>query len=502
MNGLLIAPIALPLGAAVVSVTVRRHLIVQRVLSFLAVAAGVLMPGLVLLVRGLHGEIAVVHLGGWSAPLGIVLVADALSSAMVVITGLIGLASIVYSYSGVDGRRLGLFHPLVTLLLAGVSGAFLTGDLFNLYVWFEVILIASFGLIVLGGSALELGAAVKYAALNIVPTTVLLIAVALVYGMTGTLNMADVARALPGLEDRTAPRVVFLLMLVAFGSKAAIFPLFFWLPASYPTPSVPVSALFAGLLTKVGVYSMYRVFLIVLPQELAELRWVVGSVAAATMVVGVLGALAQDEIRRILSFHIISQIGYMVMGIALLTAAGAVGGIFYVLHHIIVKTNLFLIGGIAGRVSGSTELDKMGGLLRSHPGLAALFVIPAASLAGVPPLSGFWAKLLLVKSGLDIEAYVLVALALVVGLLTLLSMSKIWQKAFWSAPRKQRPEPRSNWVLYLPVTALSGLTVAIGLYAEVLGRIAERAAVQLFDPASYIDAVLGTTMAIGDGGTP
>ena len=283
----------------------------------------------------------------------------------------------------------------------------------------------------------------------------------------------------------------------AFGVKAAVFPLFFWLPAAYHTPAFSVSAVFAGLLTKVGVYALIRMFTLVFDHDTGFTHTILLWVACLTMVTGVLGAAAQGDMRRILSFHIVSQIGYMVLGLALLTPLAIVGAVFYLVHHIIVKANLFLIAGVADRLTGGTALSRIGGLYASAPLLAALFLVPAFSLAGFPPLSGFWAKFLLVKAALEIEGWVIAAIALAVGLLTIYSMTKIWAQAFWE-PHPEGREPRlsnlpagQRWAMLAPIMALAALTVFIGLFPEPFVAFAERAAAQLLDPADYVQTVLG-----------
>jgi multicomponent Na+:H+ antiporter subunit D len=286
------------------------------------------------------------------------------------------------------------------------------------------------------------------------------------------------------------------LFLAAFGIKAALFPVFFWLPASYHTASFAVAAIFAGLLTKVGVYALFRVFTLLFQME-GDLRTIVAVVAAGTMVFGVFGAAIQWNVRRILSFHIISQIGYMLMGLAIATPAALMGGIFYIIHHIIVKANLFLLAGAIRHAAGTDDLKKTGGLLRSHPWLAVLFLIPALSLAGLPPLSGFWAKLLVIDPALRAGEYWLAAVALVVGLLTLFSMSKIWMEAFWKEAPIKRTVPRKVPVaLIVPIVLLAGVTITIGLFAQPFVTFAESAAAVLVDPSKYIAAVLDTTVPI------
>ncbi|MDX8352066.1 Na+/H+ antiporter subunit D [Cognatiyoonia sp. IB215182] len=438
------------------------------------------------------------QMGQWAAPFGITLVADLLSAVMVLITAITGLAVAIYAMGDVAARheRLG-YHALFQILLAGVTGAFLTGDLFNLYVWFEVMLIASFGLLILNGDREQIDGGVKYVALNLISTILFLTGIGLLYGMTGTLNFADLAVKVDLIEDQGMLTVVAMMFMVAFGVKAAVFPLFFWLPAAYHTPSFSVSAVFAGLLTKVGVYALIRMFTMVFDHDIGYTHTVLLWVACLTMVTGVLGAAAQSDFRKILSFHIISQIGYMILGLALMTPLAIVGAVFYLVHHIIVKANLFLIAGIARQLTGGTEVYKIGGLYKSSPLLALLFLIPAFSLAGFPPLSGFWAKYIIVKATLDIEMWFVAFIALAVGLMTIYSMTKIWAEAFW----KDHPDGREPALsglanrapLLIPVAALAVLTMVIGLMPEPFVVFAERAADQLLDPAAYIAVVLGET---------
>lgn len=496
MTWLLAAPVAVPLIAAVVTGLQWGAGRKQRLISL---CAGITLLGvaIALLLNVWNHGVAAIQIGNWPAPFGITLVADHLSAVLVLITAIIGLAAIVYSFEDIERRGLATaLHPLLQALLAGVCGAFLAGDIFNLYVWFEVMLIASIGLLVVGGTRAQLDAAVRYAALSLIATTLLLTGIGLLYGLTGTLNMAELHQRVQEVENQGLLTVIAVIFIVAFGIKSAVFPLFFWLPASYHTPKVTVSAVFSGLLTKVGVYALMRVFTLIFTNDVGYTHQILLWVAGFTMVTGVLGAASQDELRRILSFHIVSQIGYMILGLALYTTLGLLGGIFYVVHHIIVKANLFFVAGAVRRMGGSSELERLGGLYRNAPLVATLFFIPAFSLAGFPPLSGFWAKFLLIRASLESQQYVIAATALAVGLLTAYSMTKIWLSAFWKAPPEDSiphrpPSPAGRFFLLAPIGALAAITLAIGLYARPFFELAERAAVELMEPAAYVEAVLG-----------
>ncbi|MFA0081752.1 proton-conducting transporter membrane subunit [Vibrio breoganii] len=461
--------------------------------SVLGALAQLIIAGLLALDIINLGPTAVAF-GQWMAPFGIVFVADLLSVSLVMITAIIGLMVVVYAIGDLKEKpSYGSYHGLIHVLLAGVYGAFLTGDIFNLYVWFEVMLIASFGLMVLDGSKAQIDGAVKYVLLNLISTLVFLLAIGLVYGATGSLNLADLHFKVSGVEP-DLQRVLAVLFLFSFSIKSALFPLFSWLPASYHTLPSAVVALFAALLTKVGVYAFLRIYTLIFPLVDSGLQPLLIWVAGLTMLTGVLGAASQFDIKKILSFHIISQIGYMLMGLAIFTPIAIAGAIFYVIHHILVKANLFLIGGVLEYKYGSSDLSKLGGAYKSSPLLSFLFIVPAFSLAGFPPLSGFWGKLLVIKASIDVELYLLASIALLVGLLTIYSMTKIWSEAFWkpgsSSPENEQRPLKIPMPYLLPIATITTLSLIIGLFAEPFIQFAMQASEQLLQPTEYLQAVL------------
>lgn len=491
-----LAPVLWPLLVAAMLLLAWRRPRFQRVGSAVGSLGHVWLSAELIRVV-LNQGMQVTELGGWRAPFGIVFVADRLGAAMVMVTAVIGLASAIYSISGIDARREAFgYHALVQVLLAGVCGAFLTGDLFNLYVWFEVMLMSSFVLLALGGEKKQMMGALQYVALNLISSIVFLSALGLLYGLVGSLNMADVAVRLPQAQNDGLVAAICSLLALAFGIKAAVFPVYVWLPSSYHTPPTIVSALFAGLLTKVGVYALIRSQVLFFDASTPWMRLILLAVGVLTMVFGVMGAVAQGGFRRVLSFHIVSQIGYMILGLAWMTPMALAATVFYVLHHILVKTNLFFIAGIARRHCHTEELSQMGGLYARFPGLALLFLIPAMSLAGLPPLSGFWAKLFILKAGVDLESWWPVVAALVVGFFTLFSMLKLWNEAFWKSPPEELPEKpdpaigRQRWRV-IPVVMLAGGTVAFGVFAGPLLDFSLASAKELLNPQLYVDAVLG-----------
>ena len=497
MKPLLVLPIIIPMASGALCLVAWRWRRVQRAIAVVG-ASALFAVSLMLLWTVDHQGVQAVQMGAWPAPFGITLVADLLGAIMVVLGALMGISVVVYSLFSMDrGRESFGYYPLLLILLMGVSGAFLTGDLFNLYVWFEVMLMASFILLALGGERPQLEGGLKYVVLNLISSALFLTAVGILYGVTGTLNMAALSEKLGQIPPYLSTTLA-MLFLTCFGIKAGIFPLFFWLPASYHTPPAAVSAIFAGLLTKVGVYALIRAFTLLFVQQIEITHTLILWLAGITMVTGVLGAAAQHEFRRILSFHIVSQIGYMIMGLGLYTSLALAGSVFYLIHHIIVKTNLFLVSGVAHRIRGSFELDDLGGLYKNRPVLALLFMIPAMSLAGIPPLSGFFGKFTLVVAGLEKGSYGIVATALAVSLLTLYSMTKIWGYAFWKPapagpdgqPLPDAPESESHAAaLMVPIAALAALTVCIGLGAEYFLGLSVRAAAQLMDSSIYVEAV-------------
>lgn len=497
---LLVAPIILPLATAII-VTVFWYK--RQLQSFLNVigSATLLLVGFLLVKKVSTHGIQAMQIGDWPAPFGITIVVDMLSALMVLFTGVIAFALAFYSMATIDRRRKQFgYYSLVNTLYMGVCGSFVTGDLFNMYVWFEVMLISSFVLLTLGGESKQLEGTMKYVTLNLISSALFLVGVGFLYGIAGTLNMADLAVKLMAYENKSMVTVVSMFFLAAFGIKAAVFPVFFWLPASYHTPPIAVTSILAGLLTKVGIYSLIRVFTLIFINNIPFTHTILLVISGFTMVVGVLGAASQYEIRRLLSMHIISQIGYMIMGLAIYTPLALSGALLHIIHNMVVKTNLFLISGVINRVRGSYHLKLLGGLSITYPMLAILFIISALSLAGLPPLSGFWSKFLLVKAGLQEHHYFIIIVSLIVSLLTLYSMTKIWNEAFWKNYNNHETVDQSStqklfsWpvnLMILPIIFLTALTILVGFYPEFVFHLVQVAGHQMMNPSEYIQVVLG-----------
>ena len=485
-------PIVLSLGAAALSLGLGRRPRVQRALG-LATLAVLLGVSIALLVAVADGSVIATRIGGWGAPIGIVLALDLMAALMLTVSLVVLLIVLVFTIGAprpIDQAR--FFYPVYMVLAAGVAACFLTADLFNLYVAFEVALTASYVLIAVGRSREQVRHGITYVVISLLASTLFISAIALTYAATGTVNLADLAVKLrevePGLRMALGS-----LFLVVFGIKAAIFPLFFWLPDSYPIAPAPVTAIFAGLLTKIGVYAIIRSqsLLFAGPDTSGFLL----TVAGLTMLVGVLGAIAQDDVMRILSFHIVSQIGYLIFGLGLLTLAGLSATVFSAIHHILITTTLFLVGGLIELATGTGALRHLGGLIRTKPALAVLFMITALSFAGVPPFSGFLAKLAVIQAGLEVGANLTVGVGLLVSILTVFSMMKIWGGVFWGDPEDSEAHDRARSRRLPPVmigvtTVAVVLGLGIAVAAGPIYDLSERAAANLVDPTQYLAAVL------------
>ena len=495
MNTLLVLPIIVPAITGMLALLTRSHRSVQRGISVLGTLV-LLGTGSALVYQVYTHGILAAQMGDWPAPFGITLVVDELSAGLVAVTSFVAVAVAVYALAGIDEARERFgFHILFQLLLMGINGAFITGDIFNMYVWFEVLLIASFVLLVLGNAREQLDGAVKYVGINLVASASFLTAIGLLYGLTGTLNLADLSGSMAAVEEAGLKPAIAMLFLVGFGIKAALFPLYYWLPASYHTPPAPIAAIFAGLLTKVGIYSLLRVFSLLFPNPTGYTQGVLLVVAGATMLLGGFGALVQRHVLRLLAFLVISAMGYVVMGLGFFTTLGLAGAIFYIFQDIPVKTTLFLIGGLMERNTGTNRLSDMGGLYEHRPLLATAFIVPAFSLAGFPPFPGFWGKLTLVQAGMEQEQWVIVGVALLVGLLTLLVVAQVWGRAFWQHEEQDLLHEESGGFRTLlngPVVVLALLLFVVGCYAEPVFAFAHQAAVHLTDTGPYVQAVLGS----------
>ena len=491
---LLVAPVLVPLTGAVVLVAAWGR----------TKFAGWAAIGTVLIVLGLafhtlffvqREGIQATNLGDWPGPFGIVLVADLFSAATVVAASIAALVSLAVILLSQDGKRRTYILPFMLFLLAGVNGAFMTGDIFNLFVFFEVTLLASYALMAIGAGKLQTEAAFKYVVINVIGSTFLLVGIGLLYGELGTLNMAHLSVRAVSAENGAVVTAVGALLMAAFGIKAALIPFHFWLPGAYAQLPSGVAVFFGAVLTKVGVYSMIRIFTLVLGHDHEFIQPALLTMAGLSIVIGAMGAVSQREIRSVLTWDIISQVGYMILGLALFTTNSVSAAIFFMLQYMPVKAALFAVAAAVERLGGTGRMYQLGGLARAYPVLAILFLIPALSLAGVPPFSGFWGKLAVLESALRMDnpaGYVMAGAALLGSLLTLYALFKIWQSAFWGEERKDAEEMASPSVVYhyaVPIAVATASTVILAVAAAGLQDITHGAAVQLLDSSQYFDAV-------------
>lgn len=491
-----VLPLVLCLMGAAAALMLRKSGGLTFIFAVLIVCA-VIACEVTLLLRVFDSGPLSMTMGKWLPPFGISFAADIFGAGFALTAAVVTLAVLVYAQGerGAEDGRDG-FHSMVLLLLAGVTGSFLTGDLFNLYVWFEVMLIASFGLIVLGGRPAQLDGAVKYGFLNFLATTFFLLALGLLYGLLGTLNMADILRVAPSANPAAIAGVAALLLL-AFGMKAAAFPVNAWLPAAYHTPPAVVSALFAGLLTKVGIYAMLRSLVVLLPASRDLLEPVLVAIALATLLIAPLGAIAETNLRRAIGFLVIGGVGSVLVGIAVPSLAGVSGAGLYIFHAILTMTALYLVAGLIESRTGQTDSRQMGGLYAASAPLSVLFFVLVLATAGVPPFLGFWPKLLLLQAGLGEGSWVggLVAAALVVNaVLTLIAGSRLWAHIFWRAApagalMPPAPPRHTIWLRYGATGALAAVVVAAGLWPNGLFEALRVGAPDLLDPSRYVAAI-------------
>lgn len=493
-TNLIVLPIVIPMLTAILCMFLHgRDIRLQRVVAALS---AVCMIGISAYIfsRVMDGETVLVFTAsGWAAPFGIVLAVDMLSAIMVTLASVVSAACLYFAFFSLDKEREeNYFYPVWFCIMMGINGSFVTGDIFNLYVMFEIMLMASYVLSVIGCTPGQLRESFKYLIINIISSTIFVIALAMLYGMLGTLNMADLSQKIAQIPDQSLITVCAMIFFVVFGLKGAVFPLYFWLPRTYVEPPAPISALFGGVLTKVGVYAMIRVFTLLFVGNVGFTHNIILIISALTMLLGVFGAISQMHFKRILSIHIISQVGYMIMGLGLYTPLALAGSLMHIVHNMIVKSGLFLFEGVTEEITGTGDLHKMGGLLNKYPWLGWGFFVAGMSLAGVPPLSGFFSKFVLMTGAAEIGNYWIMAVALITGFFTLFSMTKIFFYTFWGEEKplpeqaKKAPVKRLLPCCFLMVL----ISVGMGILAQPIVEIALAASNQLMNPEIYVNAVM------------
>lgn len=488
MSNLVVAPLFIPLFTGIVLVFIPGRLQLQKWLA----GAGTLLTlasSVSLISHVSQQGIQVLHLGNWEAPFGISLVADMLSSLLVATSSVVALACVLYGFRAFnEGRQRHYVYPFIMLLLCGVNGSFLTGDLFNLFVCFEVMLVASYVLISLGGERLQLREAIKYVAVNMLSSTLFFVAIAYMYSITGTLNMAHLSQRVAAAGQDGLMTTVGLLFLIVFGTKSALF-LYFWLPGSYRVPPAPVAALFAALLTKVGIYTILRMFTLVFYHQPQITHTAMVWLAGATMVLGALGAVSHGHIRKILAYNIIVSVGFIVFGIGVLHRTALAGALYYLMHDMIAKALVYIIG-LA--LAGTAQLGEGNESSPFRPWLGWLFFVTALAIAGVPPLSGFVGKLMILQGGVAQNYLVMAGVGLLTSLMVLYSLIKVFINGFWAEkPLGGGEAPTTGREALAPGVMLAALVIGLGLGADWVMDLVQQATEVMVDPSVYIEAVLG-----------
>jgi multicomponent Na+:H+ antiporter subunit D len=496
---LIILPIIIQALLAVLMLFLWRIPKVQRTTSIIGSGIAIVIAAILFTKVWTDGTL-VIQLGNWEAPYGISLVGDLFAATLIMLTAIVGFVISIYSNTNMVAARIKFgYYAIFHFLIMGLSGAFLTGDIFNLYVWFEVIIISSFVLLTIGGRKIQIEGAVKYFTLNMLSSIVFLTGIAMLYGVTGSLNMAELAKIIPTVENKGIIQTISIVFFIGFGVKAGVFPLYLWLPASYHTPPAAVSALFGGLLTKVGVYALIRIFTLLFPLQ-GVMQDLFMIIAGLTVFFGGIGALVQKDVLRVFSYLIICHIGFMIGGLSLFTELALIGAVFYMFHDIIVKTSLFMIGGVLFRIFGNTKMYNIGGLMNNYPRLSVLFAIPLFALIGIPPLSGFWPKLSLFGAAFETDSLFMLIVFIFASLITLIIIVKLWNNVFAKNAREKEELTKLTYydefslkeksTMIVPILFLVVMILYFSFFAEHIQVIAERISFEIMHPQQYIDKVL------------
>ncbi|WP_438312167.1 Na+/H+ antiporter subunit D [Sporosarcina sp. FA9] len=491
MINLLLFPILLPFLFGIILLFFKENVVIQRSLTLIGLLLS-LIASCVLITKVKVDGIQAITLGSWPAPFGISMVSDMLSAMLVTSSILITLFVVIYSFTAIGKERERFFYyPAILFMLTGINGAFTTGDIFNMFVFFEVLLIASYVLIVLGGEKRQLQESIKYILVNVISSALFVITVAYLYSVVGTLNMADISVKISEIGNTGIITVIAVLFLIVFGVKGAIFPLYFWLPGSYSAPPIPVLALFGALLTKVGVYAITRTYTLFFIHDIGFTHQLLMVISVLTIIAGCIGALAYFDVKQIIIYNIIIAVGVILFGISQMNEAGISGALFYLIHDMIIKGALFLLIGIIIAITGTSNLRKMGGLMKTHAPLGWMYLIAAFGLAGIPPLSGFVGKLLIVQGAFEAGNVWGSIVILGSSLIVLLSVIRIFVYAFWGEPViLPKSNTRSYRRMMFPAVALVVLSIFYGVGTEWLVPYMTKATDVLLQPSIYIDAVL------------
>ena len=491
MNNIIVLPMIVPIMTAIFLVFLRDYIKLQRIISFITMLFVASITALLLYVVQTEG-IMKLDFSGWLPPYGILFVADSFALILVLTASIVTAICLLYAFATIGERHEKMFfYPFVLFLIAGVNGSFLTGDIFNLFVCFEVMLLASYVLVALGGEKFQLRESLKYVLINVVASWLFLVALAFLYGTLKTLNMAHIAQRVAEVGQDPILTTVSILFLIVFALKAGLL-LFFWLPGSYSVPPTVVQALFAALLTKVGIYALFRTFTLMFPLNQDVTHLLIGIMAGVTIVAGCMGALSGRDVRTIATYNVIIGVGFILIGLASGTEVGFAGAIYYLVHDMLAKALLFLILGTVVYVTGEIVVKNMSGLIRNYPLFGWLYFLVMCALAGIPPLSGFLGKVLIGQGAIEGENYVLLTLGFASSVIVLYSLLRIFLASFFGetiiSEGDKKPIPKLAMVSFV---LLAIFIISIGLAAEGVAPFVEDAARTLANPSIYIEAILG-----------
>ena len=490
MNNIIVLPLIIPILTAIFLVFLRDYIVIQRIVSFVTMIF-ITAISAILLVQVQTDGIQKIDFSSWGPPFGILFVADSFAVLLVLVANLVTAICLLYAFATIGERHERMFfYPFIMFLIAGVNGSFLTGDIFNLFVCFEVMLLASYALIALGGERIQLRESLKYVLINVVASWMFLVALAYLYGTVKTLNMAHIAKRVAEVGQEPILTVVALLFLVVFALKAGLL-LFFWLPGAYSVPPTAVQAIFAALLTKVGIYALFRTFTLMFPLNEQVTHTIIGVMAALTLIAGCMGALSGKDVRTIVSYNVIIGVGFILIGLAVGTEQSFQGAIYYLMHDMLAKALLFLLVGTMVYVTGEIVVKKMNGLIRLYPLFGWLYFIVMCALAGIPPLSGFIGKVLIGQGAVSTGNYVLLALGFASSIIVLYSLLRIMLASFFGEVTIIEEEKiKIPKIAMTSFVALAACIVALGVGAEAFAIYVEDAAKTLANPSIYIEAIL------------
>ena len=491
MNNLIVLPLIIPIIVGIILVFLRPYVKWQRVISLITMI-GIAGISLFILNKVQTDGIIRLDFAGWEPPFGILFVADSFAMLLVLTASVVTAICLIHAFSSIgDKHEKMYFYPFVLFLVAGVNGSFLTGDLFNLFVCFEVMLLASYVLITLGGTKPQLRESIKYVVINVLASWFFLVALAYLYGTVGTLNMAHISERVAESGQGPLLTTISILFLIVFSLKAGLL-LYFWLPGSYSVPPTAVAALFGALLTKVGIYALFRTFTLIFYHEPLISHTVIGIMAGITLIVGCIGAIAFKDVRLIVSYNVVIAVGFIMIGLAVGTETSIAGSIYYVIHDMIAKAMLFLLAGTMIYLTGKSKIDEMSGLIRNYPVFGWMFFLVTCSLAGIPPLSGFVGKILVGQGAIESGSYILLALAFISSIVVLYSLLRIFLNTiFGETIISLEDEKPMEMGMIIPIVLLGIATISLGLGAEVISSYVTDAAHTLSNPSVYIDAVMG-----------